>query len=132
MFLFYPITFTFTVQKKNKTKAHGVKYITYLLPCAFTFPLNCKQTAKKNSNYIFIVYSFIILSIFFNCLKGMRKTQITSSRVTKYAKIKKSCRKTACFPSSFSLIFTNSRHENATMPPSWKLLGGLMLTKYFN
>ena len=30
--------YTFTVKKKKKTKAHGVKHVTYLLPCDFVFP----------------------------------------------------------------------------------------------
>ena len=33
-----------------------------------------------------------------NCIKAMRKTQIPSSCVTKYAKITKSHPKTGCFP----------------------------------
>ena len=39
-----------------------------------------------------------------NCMKAMRKTQIPSSSVTKYAKITKSRPKTACFPDHVSIL----------------------------
>lgn len=76
------VTVNIKDRKKKQRRASSFFFIRLYLRLQFAFPFNCKQIAKKKSNYILFAFSLILY--LFNSIKAMRKTQVPSLRVIKY------------------------------------------------